>query len=698
MIVSGSNIVIGDSDNAPVVALGSSALFIFTNVDLKNGMIYAANANDIDDGSVHADVKVENDEVGSVTYMSIGVAILASIEGGVIELNQDVIITNEDFVIPAGVTIDATAGEQSHAVVFINSNLTVNGMLVVDDFHFVATTNDDIEIILNGTIMDIDSDGDSITPYWFTPVGVSYNMTVEDEYGNEEVWYVITNIDNLQAAIILADDSKVAVEGNAKLGDVTITGTEDEPAEVTFKGNVSAGTITLDNAVIIAQNGKKITATFADALGSITITGAYVKNELAIYSLNEEGVYMAGSVTDATKGTYSIVFNGLTGIDGTTKASIGWGNYNQQPTVYPTVLFNGTTVATGKKVVIQHDTATTPSRANAGVVTIPGSLIADSGTKLIINADTEVLGALVALERGSIEINAHVFVGATISEIYSAEAVIAASNANAFDGKTNYNYAEYGEHARYRALSDSAVLSGKVEVGNAYFITAINGSLIDEGIVEDMDSVDVIIEDSVWLTVYGTANYSLDGLRAPIVNAKVDVIADAEGNAIAYYDHNYKVVYGSIAKPLSQYNGVYISLNYEAFTVKIKTDGSVKAVYIDGILMETGENKNIFTLKNQTTGTHKVTVEPSSGYTADGCVLYTEMGTILPGMAFTFTEFDCDNYQVTYNIKGTQVEPEPVPPTPEEESQWTITTILLVILVVLIAIMAVIVALRLNRS
>ncbi len=106
---------------------------------------------------------------------------------------------------------------------------------------------------------------------------------------------------------------------------------------------------------------------------------------------------------------------------------------------------------------------------------------------------------------------------------------------------------------------------------------------------------------------------------------------------------------------------------------------------------------------------HKVTVEAATGYDADKCVLYTELGTILPGMGFTFTEYDCTEYDVdpiteelipvvVYNINGTEIQPEPVPPTPEEESQWTITTILLVILVVLIAIMAVIVALRLNRS
>jgi hypothetical protein len=107
-------------------------------------------------------------------------------------------------------------------------------------------------------------------------------------------------------------------------------------------------------------------------------------------------------------------------------------------------------------------------------------------------------------------------------------------------------------------------------------------------------------------------------------------------------------------------------------------------------------------MKNVAAGTHKVTVEAATGYDADKCVLYTELGTILPGMAFTFTEYDCEvidgEYVVTYNINGTEIQPEPVPPTPEEESQWTITTILLVILVVLIAIMAVIVALRLNRS
>jgi hypothetical protein len=396
-------------------------------------------------------------------------------------------------------------------------------------------------------------------------------------------------------------------------------------------------------------------------------------------------------------------------------ATIGWG-YDQED--FPTILFNGTTTASGKKDQMVNLVAIERTTANAGIVTITGSLIADNGTRVTIDADVEVLGSLIAMPMGeknpgSVEVNGDIFVGALKSDLYDVDGAIAATSEDVaykdYDKKDN----GYGK----TVLSATAVLAGKIilgekiAAGGAYpakdcFITVVNGSLIDEQIIEDLASMDIIIEDSVWVTVYGatTAKYSMDGLRAPIVNAKVDTITDANGKDVAKFSHIYKVIYGCGEATLSSYGYVYISLNYDAFTVTIKTDGSVKAVYIDGILMYTGENRNTFELFNVATGTHKVTVEPSAGYAADGCKLYTDMGTILPGMAFTFTEYDCvyedgvNTYNVIYNINGTEIEPEPVPPTPEEESQWTITTILLVILVVLIAIMAVIVALRLNRS
>jgi len=134
----------------------------------------------------------------------------------------------------------------------------------------------------------------------------------------------------------------------------------------------------------------------------------------------------------------------------------------------------------------------------------------------------------------------------------------------------------------------------------------------------------------------------------------------------------------------------------------IKTDGSIKAVYIDGILTYTGELENKFYLKNVKAGAHTVSVEPVSGYTAENAYLYDEDGIILPGLKFTFDSDYCvevEGYGETaiYNVAGTEVDPVPVP-DPEQKTEWTITTILLCILVLIIAIMAVIIALRLNRS
>jgi len=343
------------------------------------------------------------------------------------------------------------------------------------------------------------------------------------------------------------------------------------------------------------------------------------------------------------------------------------------------------------------------------MATITGTVYVDNASKLTVNSDVQVLGALVAAERsedgvaGAVEMNGDLFIGTLKSDIYSVK-----------DTEEAYGHDVLGDYYGME-IGDAAIVSGKIELYKAgalekpVFITVMPGSVVDPAIVEDLSYVDVRIDGDVWLTVYGYGDlpYSLDGLKAPIFNAFAYVGYDAYDVDCGDFDNFYKVVYDSPEKAMDLYGGyVNFALDYEVYAVKIKTDGSVKAVYIDGILMETGNVANIFMIYKQTAGTHNVTVEAATGYDADKCVLYTEMGTILPGMAFTFTEYDCEfvetedyiGYVVTYNINGTEIQPEPVPPTPEEESQWTITTILLVILVVLIAIMAVIVALRLNRS
>jgi hypothetical protein len=458
------------------------------------------------------------------------------------------------------------------------------------------------------------------------------------------------------------------------------------PAEVTFKGNVDIGVINIDDTALVFTDGKKITAVVKDAVGSITIIGAYSDDDLTIYSLDDEGVYMAGIVIDTpdkktvtSVNTYSIAFEGITGINGNTKTAIDWTNTEETPLI----LFAGETTVIGKKAKINTD-----DENIGGMVTITGVLYVDNAAKLAINADIQATGSLIAADRtlgdlGTINTTGNIFVGMLASDIYDMD--------------------------YYYRVAGAAVLSGKISLAEDKFIYASPEATIDPEIVEDLDTLNVYVDGDVWFTLYGYENnkFTLSYLRVPMANARISGIMDDLGNVInySYVDYSYDVIFQNTpAKTLTGYgNAIYIGLNYHIFEVKIKTDGSVKAVYIDGILMETGDVRNIFTMKAVAAGTHKVTVEAATGYDADKCVLYTEMGTILPGMGFTFTEYDCTEYDgntpvVVYNINGTEIQPEPVPPTPEEESQWTITTILLVILVVLIAIMAVIVALRLNRS
>jgi hypothetical protein len=694
MTITGKYLAIDEQAN---VFVKSNAMVSFDTLKVVDGKIEAEDANNINIESVKADVKVQDEESTAAKCMSLNVALMIATPGDVIELSQEYVGTDTELVIPEGVKVDATAADEATDFVLINSNLVVNGVLVVDIFKFIATTDDTIGITLNGTIYDSCSDGSCFAPWWYVPFGVSSNITDEE---TDKVWYVLTNIAYIQDAINAADDAKVAVEGDAVLDELNVTGRDDMPAEVTFKGNVDIDNINIDDVTLKFTKGKKINTTISDAVGSITVTGAYAGEKMSIYSMDDAGVYLAGEVTDGKDGTYGIRFDGITGMDGTTKSAINW----TSKTEIPNVLFAGNTTVIGKKAYIQFD----DEDAAIGMATITGALVADNNAKIIINSDVQVLGVLAAAERteeavaGAVEVNGNMFVGALESDLYNPQdAINAYKDDKEFAGYVEDATAGYGDQLMKKAVTAAAaIVSGNVVVSNG-FITVLEGSEVDDAIIEDLEFLEVIIEDEVWITVYGDPNalYSMDGLKAPIFNAKVTTILDAYGNPVAKYSHDYKVIYGSTAQKLSAYGeGVLISLDYDVFSVVIKTDGSVKAVYIDGILMYTGENKNTFTLDKVATGTHKVTVEAATGYDASKCVLYTEMGTILPGMSFTFTEFDCDDYVVIYNINGTEIQPEPVPPTPEEESQWTITTILLVILVVLIAIMAVIVALRLNRS
>jgi hypothetical protein len=584
--------------------------------------------------------------------------------------------------------------------VVIDSNLTVNGTLIVHGFNFVASTDDTKEVIVNGYLM-AENNSPATKDKWFTPVGVSYIQTMDNSKGNETEYFIITSLSNIQYAIDASDDKEVTIEGKAKIGNISISGGEGEMAEVTFAKEVNAGTITIDNVKLIFTDGKKINATIADSQGSIVLRGAYADDGLEIFS-EGNGVYMTGEVTDTDDASYSIYFYGKTGME---DATITWGKYVPESgnEVYPTIVFAGDTLATGKKDQIK---AIDEDRYGHDIVTITGALTADGSARLIIYADVEVLGSFIASEKtyvstaGTIDLYGNLFLGTTMAAIYNADEVVSA-------GGWDNAPAAFGLHGTddTAAATAAAVASGKINVGG--YLVAIAGSSLDEGIVEDFDYFDIFVDGSLWLTIYKgdditTSEFYLEGLKAPVMNAKVSKIVNQDDVEVATYDDTYNVVEKSKkAIVFGTDDAVFFNVKYDVFTIKMKTDASIKSVYLDGILMKVSQNANTFELPNQLAGKHTVTVEPATGYIAKNAYLYDDHGVSLPGLTFNFDREDCVQnadgsygFTIYYNIAGTELTPSEV----VIENDWNITTILLLVLVILIAVMAVIVAMRLNRN
>jgi hypothetical protein len=184
------------------------------------------------------------------------------------------------------------------------------------------------------------------------------------------------------------------------------------------------------------------------------------------------------------------------------------------------------------------------------------------------------------------------------------------------------------------------------------------------------------------------------------------------------------------------------------FTVYVKTDNSIKEVYIDEMLMQTVDDANWYAMDLMSAGKHTIRVVAATGYDASKAVLFDDSGKQISGMVIEFTkanERHEDGYDIWYNVNGTEKVTETViveniddvPTTPEtdlsdlqkaledlnkkvdantqaikdntsavsdisveipEANEWSISTILMLVLVVLIALMAVILFMRLNRQ
>ncbi|WII06873.1 hypothetical protein PED39_04610 [Methanomassiliicoccales archaeon LGM-RCC1] len=429
------------------------------------------------------------------------------------------------------------------------------------------------------------------------------------------------------------------IAGIKNLADITASGV----TEIEVRGEISTAAIAFSGAE------ETVTVTFYDNVDVTTMTATK-----AVVVFNS-GSTVKSTVTD---GDNSVALVGDVPTAKTLEVTLGdkfkvGGDFNAVTTE-------------ASKYVFTLSGASTIDALNVYNLRVDGTATT-AGAVVIVN-DLVVTGSLTVAEGKTLTAKNAMVTG-------SIDAIGAATITNVTIGSTS------------NAVKAVADVSGKV---TATVVVLFAGNTVDSEIIEDMKFTEFYVDGKLWFTVYSNGLVELNDLTVPVTDA------------IAHPGHYDDLIVGEDGKLSGTLTpgdkaSCDLAVDYEIYNVTIITDAGIKAVYINGKVMASPPSGlNDFTLLGIEAGTYKVTYTLLNGYEGSA-QLYTADGTILEDNSFVLSGTDADDLNVTFQLIGTEKE-VPSGPTPEEQSEWTVTTILLLILVILIAIMAVIVALRLNRS
>ncbi len=462
------------------------------------------------------------------------------------------------------------------------------------------------------------------------PAGAYYKFTA-----NNLDYNGICGIDKMDDVIDDEISYAFTVYGDAKASAIDVTATSANKATVAFTDDVEMSTLSIEFATVTFAVGTTVKATVTDGISSASIYAIVGDTALSIAD-TADAFTIAGKTVIGTLGTkYSFAIDGL--------ATLG-------VATIPKATINGT-VSTAKTVTLDD-------------AKVAGALVADYSGK--INAtNMTVTGTLTTMD---------------IDTSKTAGAV------------TITGQLIVGKISKY--TGEGAEVSGNVTLGSSACAIVVNGSSIDEEIVDGLKVTTITVDKKPWLTIYGNGTANLSKFVIPVTNGQATYFGTTAlvGN---YLPDGTSVTIGDKAT-------IDITVKYNIYNVTIITDSGIKSVSIDNIEMIRDGASNIFNSYDAESklgvkleaGTHTVKYTLYNGYEGTA-QLYTMDNTVLKDLKFTCSGTDELNY--SFQLYGTEqiVTPEP---SPVEQNEWTVTTILLVILVILIAIMAVIVALRLNRS
>ena len=642
-----------DKDATVIVADGAKMISgVSGSVEVKGTLTFDAfKTGDKLGNTVVSEVVIQGEK--DRTYTNLANAIAKAQPGSTITLSGPADITS-DLTIPEGIKIDT---KEFKVTVGKNATLTVDGELFLNGAASTLTLEDptsefdkDGAVVVNGVISSTEGFNSKVflgTDGYVIP-GAYYSMTEKTN-----TTYYVTPVAAAAKLISTVDDQKVTIDGKeVATGDVAFTGV-DGTATVIVNTELTAASITLDNAKLVLNAGKKISATITNGVGTVVLKGTVGTSDMNIVSSGAD---------DSKKITIDGVFVVSTATGSTDKMTVD-GTVNFAIFSVNKMTVDGTAVVAESKTL------------SVATLIVNGTVTVSKDATLTSTVLAEVKGTVAIAQKSADEPKEGKFIAKDL-----------------YIGTTK------------NAVAATASVTGKVSVDN--ILVAAAGVTVPEAFTaEDSTYINTefYVGNGLYITVYAKNPNTtpITNFGASKDNAKFEGWSTVDGDAT-------KKVADSVY--IGAKDKVYALFNEKIYMVTVVFGAGIENVAIDGNLVS-ADYTGAYVVKDLKAGTHTVTYSLSNGYS--GTATLTVNGEKQSGMTFTASgtnynypadaPTDAKKY-VNYTLQlsgvtasGYTPAPTPAPSTGDDDG-LSITDYLLIVLVILIVIMAIIVAMRLMRS
>ena len=676
-------------DNGGKVTGGSAVITV-------KGTFTSANfLADISVRTITADVVVDN--APARTYTSLANALANAVEGDIIILNGDVVIS-ENTAIPAGVTVksDYNVNITENAVLSVAGTLDISakGSLTnvqTDDYD--NNTDRLGSVTVTGTVAAV---GDAEPAVLSEVSGAHYSKSVGaiDTYYVSSLAIAAQNVDNNISATIkvigTVTSDAVTFTAPEGFGVLTVSVQDYGTSSDDKRTVVSVSEMTLDGVKLSIASGTSFSGTVTAAANGAT--ASIDLDRVGNIDIQSVGVEGADGVTDYL--TINSASNEFTGTIDIVSGTVTVATVSSGTSLAGGVITAGgesarMTVASGATLSVR-----TGSSVNVGYY---GSSV-NYTAGLIIDGTMDVKGTLTI--NGIMDVNGTLDVSESVSTtgvfVKGILNVMGAMNVSEELGKEGNVLVEniLTVGSKPTSLGADGVITGVIDLGADGYVKVYSGTV--ESIIDGAsaaESTALYINGALYMTIYGNGTI-IDIVKKDDIELSGLTTPPMTGNDMIkfYSDEECKSEINAVTN-IGVYENVYTKFD-SAYVYGTVSEGTGFTLFIDGVPVSGGYGAGEYPL---TVGTHIVSYDMVLGYNGDAAQLTFNGQTIQSGATITITA-DMD----TFNITVTGAVPADIGGGSDSSASGNdslgLTDYLLIVLVILIVVMAIIVAIRLMRS